>query len=116
MDNIQKTLDDQIEADLQSLSKTKLGGDDRKAATDQVARLYQLRLDEKKLEHEHEVQTFGRAIKLVLEGAGIIVPNGVALYSVWKSMKIEAEGVIKTDTARRALSWIRPVKFMKLFK
>lgn len=116
MDNIAKKLDEQIEKDLDELAKKKLGGDERKDVQEQIAELYSLRLEEKKLEHDRDAQVWGRKTKMILDGLGLAIPNGIALYSILKVMKFEETGFVKTFSARRILGWVKPTKFLKMFK
>jgi len=116
MDNIAKKLDEQIEKDLDELAKKKLGGDERKDMQEQIAELYSLRLEEKELEHDRDAQVWGRKTKMVLDGLGLVIPNGIALYSILKVMKFEETGFVKTFSARRILGWVKPTKFLKMFK
>lgn len=130
MDNISKTLDSQIETDLQVLSKTTLGDDKREEMIDQIDDLYRLRLQEKELDISKEKleleqikfmqekinQDDSRSFKKILDVAGLAIPNAIVLYSVVKGFKFEATGVFSSGTARRVLGWIRPEKILRAFK
>lgn len=116
MGNIAKKLDEQIETDLEELSQMTLGSETREKMQDQFVELYNLRLNEQRQEREHEAQVWGRKLKLALDALGLMVPNGIALYSVIKVMKFEETGFVKTFSGRRVLGWIKPIKLLKLFK
>lgn len=116
MDDIAKSLDEQIQNDLQKIATQELGGEKRKAQQSQLAEMYRLRLEEKKVEHEHEAQKLDRGLKAIFETLGIVIPNGIALYSVLAVMKFEETGFVKTFSARRILGWVKPGKILKMFK
>lgn len=116
MDDIAKNLEEQLQRDLDEISKQELGSDERKVKQTQMADLYRLKIEEEKLEHEKEQQLWDRKFKMIFEGLGIAIPNGIALYSVLKVMKFEETGFVKSFSARRILGWVKPGKILKMFK
>lgn len=114
MDNITEALNKQIKEDFDDIARTAVDSEQRERSTANLVQLYRLRLEEQKLQQEREQQVWANRIKTAIDIAGLIVPNGIALYSVMKVMRFETEGVLKTSTSRRVIGWIRPVT--KMFK
>lgn len=116
MDDIREKLDKEIEARLDKLS-TMDNKVEREEEISQIVDLYKLRLDDKKLDNEKDVQTFGRKFKLALETAGLVVPNGILIFSIAKGFLFEKEGVfVRSDTLRRLLGSVKPSRFVKMFR
>lgn len=116
MDEIEKALDERILKDLDALNENKFKPDERKEAIDQLAKMYRLRLDEKQIESEKESRNWGRKFKMGLEVAGIVIPNSVVVWSVLRSFKEDAKGIIPSNVTRRTIGWIKPQKLLKIFK
>lgn len=116
MDNIAKSLEEQLQKDLEEIEQQDLGSDARKAKQAQMIDLYRLKIEEDKLALEKEQKQWERTSKTIFDTLGIVVPNSIALYSVLKVMKFEETGFVKTFSARRILGWVKPGNVMKLFK
>ena len=116
MDNITKSLEEQLQKDLEEIEQQDLGSDARKAKQAQMIDLYRLKIEEDKLALEKEQKQWERTSKTIFDTLGIVVPNSIALYSVLKVMKFEETGFVKTFSARRILGWVKPGNVMKLFK
>lgn len=116
MDNIAKSLEEQLQKDLEEIEQQDLGSDARKAKQAQMIDLYRLKIEEDKLALEKEQKQWERTSKTIFDTLGIVVPNSIALYSVLKVMKFEETGFVKTFSARRILGWVKPGNIMKLFK
>lgn len=116
MDEITKALDERILKDLKAIDESKFKPEDRKEAIEQLSKMYRLRLDEKQIDNENESRNWGRKFKMGLEVAGIVIPNGVVVWSVLRSFKEDAKGIIPSSVTRRTIGWIKPQKLLKIFK
>lgn len=116
MDDISEALDQQISNDLAKMAEHDPGSEERKKIQNQVSELYKLRIEERKHEADIESQNWARGVKLALEAAGLVVPNGVLVWSVVKCLKFESEGIVKAGVTRRVLNMIKPGRLLKLIR
>lgn len=116
MDNITEKLNELVDEDLDELKKMTLGSETRKEMQRQFVELYELRLEERKAEEERKVQSIDQKAKFIFDALGLVIPNGIALYSVIKVMKFEETGFVKTFSGRRILGWIKPLNLIKKLK
>lgn len=124
--NVEKMLNEEIEAELGTLSKmTDVGSDSYKATVDSIAKLTDRAIEfekikaataeaEAKLKAEENKQAAEAEMKLkelddkrkdrvvngVIAGAGILLPLGVTIWGACKSFEFEKEGSITTLMGR----------------
>ena len=112
MDDIREKLDEEIDARLERLKTIKDEGV-RAEEVRQLTELYKLRLDDKKLDNEKDIQAKNRK----LETAGLIIPNGILVGTIIAGFFYEKNGVfVRSDTLRRALNFIKPSRFIKMLR
>ena len=112
MDDIREKLDEEIDARLEKL-KTIKSKEERAEEVRQLTELYKLRLDDKKLDNEKDIQARNRK----LETAGLIIPNGILVGTIIAGFFYEKNGVfVRSDTLRRALNFVKPSRFIKMFR
>lgn len=117
MDDVRETLDRRIQESLENLNdRTRLSGSDRSEMVKEVATLYNLRLEEMKLEQKKDAESFARKYKLGLETASIVIPSATVLYSVIKGFQFEKEGTIVSSTMRRVLNYVKPDRIVKFLR
>lgn len=116
MDDISRTLDQQISNDLAVLADCDPGSEKRKEVQDRLAELYELRTNERKNEAEIESQNWARGIKLALEAAGLVVPNAIVVWGLTTCLKFEKEGVVRSGMTRQVLGMLKPAKLLKLIR
>ncbi len=135
MDEIRKMMDEEIKSQIEQLSELNPGTEEHAAATESLAKLYKLRVEEDKNELEYETkhdqmqadsnrQTFDeemqnkqlheqdkdRLIRIGLETAGIILP--LVFYGIWmrRGFKFEETGAFTSTTFRGLIGRFRPTK------
>ena len=116
MDEIKKSLDEQISKDLEVIAKQKPGDESRKEAIDQLRELHRMRIEEEELERESKARDEDREIQTKLNVAGLVVPNTILLGSLITGFIIETNGVISGKTFERILRFIKPGRLIKFLK
>lgn len=116
MDKITEALDKQIEEDLNEIAQMTVDSEIREKATSNFRQLYQLRLEEQRLQQQREQAEWGRKIQLGLDVVGMVLPSGITLFSLMKVLQFEKTGeIITSDAGRKVLGWIRPEKIIRKF-
>ena len=121
--NITQMLEEEIKSELQTLSNLEVGSKELESATESVATLYKLRIEEAKLERELandsemefkraqlKEQAKDRYIRLGLDVAGLVLP--MVFYGIWmhKGFKFEETGTYTSTTFRGLFNRFRPTK------
>lgn len=116
MDDVQKALDKELMDRFKEVNSYAPEYPQRKTMTDDLVKLYQLRIEEKKVDQDIESARFARKFKLGLETASIVIPSATVIYSVVKGFKFEETGSIVSNTMRRVLGYIKPDKIIKMIR
>lgn len=116
MDDVQKALDKELMDRFEEVNSYAPEYPQRKTMTDDLVKLYQLRIEEKKVDQDIESARFARKFKLGLETASIVIPSATVIYSVVKGFKFEETGSIVSNTMRRVLGYIKPDKIIKMIR
>ena len=126
--NINKLLNEEIEARLSEIQRLEIGTDAMSSAVDDLKSLYELQMTEFKNEWEFQekyetrsneekfrneqlkVQIIDNVCRLVVQTAGIIIP--VIFYTKWmkEGFNFEETGVYTSSTFRNLWSRFRPEK------
>lgn len=126
--NINKLLNEEIEARLLEIQRLEIGTDAMSSAVDDLKSLYELQMTEFKNEWEFQekyetrsneekfrneqlkVQIIDNVCRLVVQTAGIIIP--VIFYTKWmkEGFNFEETGVYTSSTFRNLWSRFRPEK------
>lgn len=112
---IDELLQEELELEIDELSKIEVGTDTYRTAVDGVTKLADRVIKIKELEAETEIkqkeldeEKKDRKIKNILTGLGIAVPTGVTIWGTLKSLKFEETGTVTTSVGRQFIN--------KLFK
>lgn len=114
---IEKLLNDEIQAEVESLGTMELGSEPYKVAVDGVTKLIDRSIEIKKLETERENQALqaiedkkDRWIKDSIAVAGIILPLAVTIWGTRASLKFEETGTVTTVMGRGFINKLLPRK------
>lgn len=102
MDNTMKKLDRQIDTCIENLAVLETGSDEEVATTNQLQKLIAMR--------DTYSQKKDRWIDRGLTGLSIGAQLGFGLYGLFKGMKFEEEGVVKSSFFRE---WRSKFRFLK---
>ena len=117
MEDIKHLLDEEIEAEFENLSSMEPGSDERAKATEDLAKLYKLRIDEIKAETERDDKKaqrkeviLDRCLNIGLQ-VGLTV-GGWLVYDIWhrRGLKFEETGTITSPMTRNLVSRMLPKK------
>ena len=124
MDEVQKKLEEEINAELERIAVMEDGTEEKRRATEHLEHLYRLRMDEKRFESERQDRAEEARVKAkeskrsaifkVVEVCstviGIVAPLGC--YGAWmnKGLKFEETGVLTSGTFKNFISKLRPTK------
>ena len=118
--------DDEIQAEIEELSKMQVGSDVYKVTVDEVTKLMDRRIELQKLENERiekiesrnaelelkyaqmEEDKKDRRVKNGLTAAGILLPLGVTIWGTLKSFKFEETGSVSTIMGRGFIQKLLP--------
>lgn len=103
-----KMLDDQLKSEIQGLVVMEAGSEEKSKATDDVAKLYKLKIEEEAKAEEASAKAKDRKIKIGVETAGILSSLGLTCYWLSKTFKFEETGTIVSKAGQGVLN--------KLFK
>lgn len=125
---IKTILLEEIEDELNDLTKVALGSDEYKASVDGIAKLMDRaiemervdretkdKVDERENENQNrqaqdKLETRDRLIKNCIAVAGIVVPTVVTIWGTKKSFEFEKDGTITTIMGRGFISKLLPKK------
>lgn len=141
MDENREALDEVIQKELTELKNMEVGSDDHTKAVNDLAKLYQLRIDEKKTalaemekqadlklreeqgaadsaikEKQFRSERHGRIAKLIIDGAGVVVGAlsiGVGANLFQKGLEFETTGTVTSSMFRNLLSRTTNLIFKK---
>lgn len=116
MDDVQKALDKELMERFKEVNTYAPEYPERKAMTEDLVKLYQLRIEEKKVDQQIESTRFARKFKLGLETASVVIPSATVIYSVVKGFEFEKTGSIVSSTMRRVLGYVKPDKIARIFR
>ena len=116
-DEIKQKLDKEIEREIEEMELALPTNEGYGAATERLEKLYKLKIESEKA--EHEVRTTNqqladtkkdRWIKLAVDAAGILLPLG--FYGIWmrRGLEYEKDGSFTSATFRGLISRFRPTK------
>lgn len=128
MEEIRNLLDEEIKAEIEALSSLSFGGKEHLTATENLATLYKLRVDETKTALDFEEksenrknddefkknqlaeQVKDRYFKLGIAAAELVLP--LMFYAVWtrRGFKFEENGTYTSTTFRGLFNRFRPTK------
>ena len=128
MEEIRNLLDEEIKAEIEALSSLSFGSKERLTATENLATLYKLRVDETKTALDFEEksenrknddefkknqlaeQVKDRYFKLGIAAAELVLP--LMFYAVWmrRGLKFEENGTYTSTTFRGLFNRFRPTK------
>lgn len=108
MDEIKTLLNEEIKEGFESLSDVQLSNDEYTRASDNLVKLYKLKIEEEKNEQDRKDQNRIRIIGYILEGASIVLPLG--FYGIWmkRGLKFEESGTFTSNTFRGLISNFKP--------
>lgn len=117
MDDIKHLLDEEIEAEFEKLSSMEAGSDERAKATEDLAKLYKLRIDEIKAENERKDKKAQRkdlmTDRLINIGLQLgLTAGGWLFYYICfhKGLKFEETGTLTSPWMRNLVSRMTPKK------
>lgn len=114
MDKIEDLLDNEIKRKVQDLFYISPNSEEYKEATEGIAKLYELRIEEKQSAGELEIKKKqlaeskkDRYIKIAIDGAGIVLP--LVVYSIWmgRGLRFEQTGTYTSRTGQWVGSFFR---------
>lgn len=128
MEEIRNLLDEEIKAEIEALSSLSFGSKEYLTATENLATLYKLRVDETKIALDFEEkaenrknddefkkeqlaeQVKDRYFKLGIAAAELVLP--LMFYAVWmrRGFKFEEHGTYTSTTFRGLFNRFRPTK------
>lgn len=121
MEKIRNLLDEEIKAEIEALSSLTFGSKEHLTATENLATLYKLRVDETKTALDFEEksenrkndlaeQVKDRYFKLGIAAAELVLP--LMFYAVWmrRGFKFEENGTYTSTTFRGLFNRFRPTK------
>ena len=121
MEEIRNLLDEEIRAEIEALSSLQFGSKEHLTATENLATLYKLRVDETKTALDFEEksenrkndlaeQVKDRYFKLGIAAAELVLP--LMFYAVWmrRGFKFEENGTYTSTTFRGLFNRFRPTK------
>ena len=121
MEEIRNLLDEEIKAEIEALSSLTFGSKEHLTATENLATLYKLRVDETKTALDFEEksenrkndlaeQVKDRYFKLGIAAAELVLP--LMFYAVWmhRGFKFEESGTYTSTTFRGLFNRFRPTK------
>ena len=125
---IKTILLEEIEDELNDLTKVSLGSEEYKASVDGIAKLMDRaiemermdretkdKVDERENENQNrknqdKLETRDRLIKNCIAVAGIVIPTVVTIWGTNKSLKFEEDGTITTIMGRGFINKLLPKK------
>lgn len=117
MDDIKHLLDEEIKAEFEKLSSMELGSEEKAKATEDLAKLYKLRIDEIKAENERkDKKAQHKDLKLDrLTNVGLqlgVTAGGWLFYYICfhRGLKFEETGTITSPWMRNLVSRMTPKK------
>lgn len=126
--NIKTMMHEEIQSELEELSKIKVGSEEYKTAVDGITKLTDRVIEMSKSDREKEAkdrdreietnlkiqqmedERKDRIIKNVIAVAGIAVPTVVTIWGTVKSIEFEKEGTITTIMGRGFIQKLLPKK------
>ncbi len=121
MEKIRNLLDEEIKAEIEALSSLTFGSKEHLTATENLATLYKLRVDETKTALDFEEksenrkndlaeQVKDRYFKLGIAAAELVLP--LMFYAIWmrRGFKFEENGTYTSTTFRGLFNRFRPTK------
>ena len=122
--NIDKMLEEEIKAQIENLSNLESGSEQKMQAVDDLAKLYKLSIEEKRLQADSEEksadaqdkerqireQKKDRWVRIGIAVAELILP--LAFYGRWmkRGFEFEKEGAYTSTTFRGLFSKFKPTK------
>lgn len=122
--NIDKMLEEEIKAQIENLADLKSGSDEKTQAVDDLAKLYKLSIEEKKLRADSEEkcadaqdkekqireQKKDRWVRIGIAVAELVLP--LAFYGRWmkRGFEFEKDGAYTSTTFRGLFSKFKPTK------
>lgn len=113
----EEMLERQIQTEISNLAIMEDGTEEKSRAIEGLNKLYRLKMEQEKNESDVEIeeiktntQTWTDRIKLVLDGAAIVVP--IVFYGVWmkRGFEFEKEGYYTSKTFQGLTKFFRPTK------
>lgn len=117
MDEIRELLNEEIKKQIKDLSNLNPGSEEKSRATDDVAKLYKLAVEEEKGERDSEneknqlaEQKKDRYVKIGIAAAEITLP--LIFYGIWmrKGLRFEETGSFTSTTFKGLINRFRPTK------
>lgn len=126
--NIETMMHEEIQSELEELSKIQVGSEEYKTAvdgitklTDRVIEMRKSNIEKETKEKDREIETNlkiqqmeeerkDRIIKNIIAVAGIAVPTVVTIWGTVKSIEFEKEGTITTIMGRGFIQKLLPKK------
>lgn len=117
MDKVREMLDNELKQQLQDMYLKDPDSEGYTEATERFAKLYKLRIEDKQVDGEIEQKlkqasdgNKDRWVKVVVDGANLLMPLG--FYWAWmnKGFKFEETGAFTSTTFRGLFSRFRPTK------
>ena len=108
MDEITKKLNEEIEVQIENLRDLTPGSDEQGQAVEAVTKLYRLRIDEMKMDQESEETKKNRFVKIVVDGAELVIP--LIAYGIWMrlGLRFEETGTFTSVTFKNLFQRFRP--------
>lgn len=120
--SLKTQLQDEIQSELEEISKLEVGTDQHRTAVDSVTRLWDRMNESEKLEIEKKDKAESRAIDLdlklqqmeeerkkriiqnIIDVGGIVTTVGLTVWGTLKSLKFEETGTVTTTAGRNFFS------------
>ena len=127
-ENVETLLYETLVTDFKTLNEEDLGSDERKAALDELTKLMDRAIENKKVEfdcrnkaatleseqlmrkQQMDDEKKDRLVKNLISVAGIVLPIGLTIWGTKVSLKFEEEGTITTIMGRGFINKLLPKK------
>lgn len=109
-EQIKELLETEVQASIHDLGTLPAGSEERSSAVEDLAKIYNLMIDDEVKLKEKQEQTKDRYFKLGIEAGSIILP--MIFYAIWmrKGFKFEETGTYTSTTFRGLFSRFKPTK------
>lgn len=109
-ESVREQLEKEIAKEFEDLSLIQPGSEEHTAATESLAKLYKLKIDEDRSTIERKEKQEDRWVKLGMASAELVLP--LVFYATWmrRGFKFEETGAFTSQTFKGLISRFRPTK------
>ena len=109
-ESVREKLEKEIAKEFEDLSLIQPGSEEHMAATESLAKLYKLKIDEDRSTIERKEKQEDRWVKLGMASAELVLP--LVFYATWmrRGFKFEETGAFTSQTFKGLISRFRPTK------